>query len=85
MELNFNVMVAIEGSRSLRFGRFKVDQLAFAVNPEQEAAKYGFELYQRIKRETGYRKTELLKVIYNGQNDITELVKNVEKQYLTLD
>jgi hypothetical protein len=62
-----------------------VDEMAFTVDPNGEAAKYGFELYQRIKREKGCRKTELLKVVYNGQNEITELVKNVEKQYLTLD
>ena len=85
MELNFRVMVSIEGARSLRFGRFKVDQLEFSVDPDGVAAEYGLKVYQNIKRETGYRSTQLLNVTYNGQNDITEAVKQKEKEYLTLD
>jgi hypothetical protein len=85
MELNFTVMVAIEGSRSLRFGRYKVDDLEFAIDPEGEAVKYGLQVYQNVKRETGYRNTQLLNVTYNDENDITELVKRKEKEYLTLD
>jgi hypothetical protein len=85
MELNFRVMVAIEGSRSLRFGRFKVDEMKFAVDPEGEAAKYGLKVYQNIKRETGYRSTQLLNVTYNGEHDITEEVKSKEVEYLSLD
>jgi hypothetical protein len=85
MELNFRVMVAIEGARSLRFGRYKVDEFSFAVNPEDEAAKYGLQVYLNIKRETGYRSTQLLNVTYNGEHDITETVKKKESEYLTLD
>jgi hypothetical protein len=78
-------MVNIEGARSLRFGRFKVDDLEFTVNPDDIAANYGLKVYQNLKRETGYRSTQLLNVIYNGEHDITELVKKKEKEYLTLD
>jgi hypothetical protein len=84
MELNFTVMVAIEGSRSIRFGRFKVDDLKFAIDPEREAAKYGLQVYQNILRETGFRKTQLLNVCYNGEHDITEAVKKKKKEYLRL-
>jgi hypothetical protein len=38
MELNFRIKVTFEGTRSLRFGRAKVDELKFAFYPEGEAA-----------------------------------------------
>jgi hypothetical protein len=85
MELNFRVMVAIEGTRSLRFGRAKVDGLKFTVDPEGEAAKYGLQVYKKFKHETGFRSTQLLNVAYNGEHDITELVKKKELEYLTLE
>jgi hypothetical protein len=75
-------MVSIDGSRSLHFGRYKVDDFSFSINPDYEAAKYGLEIYQRVQPETGYRETELLKVIYNGENEITDLVKKKEREYL---
>ena len=84
MELNIRVMVAIEGSRSLHFGRYKVNELNFSLNPHAEAARYGFQVYQRIKHDTSYRTTELLNVTYNGEHDITDLVKKVEKHSLNL-
>jgi hypothetical protein len=77
-------MVAIEGSRSLHFGRYKVNEHKFFINPYAEAARYGFQVYQRIKHDTGYRTTELLNVTYNGEYDITDLVKEVEKRSLKL-
>ncbi|MED1202317.1 hypothetical protein [Heyndrickxia acidicola] len=82
MELNIRVLVVIEGSRSLHFGRFKVNDLTFPLNSHEEAARYGYQVYQRIKYETGYRKTELLNATYNGEHDITDLVKEVERQLL---
>jgi hypothetical protein len=85
MELNFRVMVTIEGTRSLRFGRAKVDELKFAVDPEGEAAAHGLKIYQNIQRETGYRSTQLLNVTYNGEHDITEAVKKKEMEYLAFE
>jgi hypothetical protein len=54
------------------------------IQRERQLA-YGLKIYQNIKRETGYRKTTLLRVIYNGENDITDAVKKKELEYLTLD
>jgi hypothetical protein len=42
LELNFRVIVKINGAKSLHFDRFKVNDLEYAIDPTQEAVKYGF-------------------------------------------
>jgi hypothetical protein len=61
-----------------------VDELEFVLDPDGEATN-GLKVYQNIKRETGYRNTQLLNFTYNRDYDITEAVKNKKSEWLTLD
>lgn len=69
-----NVVIEIHyksNSRALQTGTFPLR----GRKPEQVA----LDFWQQIKKEMSYR-AELEKVVANGDRDITQLVKEIEKQ-----
>ncbi|HWO76538.1 MAG TPA: hypothetical protein VNM69_11685 [Bacillus sp. (in: firmicutes)] len=77
MQILIKIQLSIEGTRSEYAGHFPVNNRKFKKDPDWEAAITAYQQIQKIKYETGYRKTEILKVTYNEDKDITELVKRV--------
>lgn len=79
MHINLDVMMYIAGVRTLNSGNLEVNNLDFKKDPDWTAAVIAYQFIQKIKYETGYRDdTKILKVTYDGKNDITELVKKVK-------
>ena len=77
MQITVSINLNIEGNRMGNTGSFSVDSWKFKKNPDWEAAIIAYKQIEKIKYDTGYRKTEILKVTYNEDHDITELVKRV--------
>lgn len=78
MHINLNVMIYMAGSRSLHSGCFEVNNVDFNKESEWTAAVTAYQFIQKIKYDTGYHDdTKVLKITYNGDIDITELVRKV--------
>lgn len=77
MEITLIVQLNIEGTRSIRGGSFPVIPKEFKDNPDFTAAVIAYQFIQDCKKETGYRDTLIEKVIYNGEKDITEIVRGI--------
>lgn len=58
-------------------GSFGVDPQEFAIEPDKEAARVAYGFLQWIKKTMTVQK--IRKVVYNGENDITQLVIELEK------
>ena len=61
----------------LRKGNFPVNERKFKENPDCAVAKIAFKWINQIKVEGHCSK--IIRVKYNGTNDITELVKDLVK------
>jgi hypothetical protein len=57
-------------------GDFEVDPQEFAIEPDKEAARVAYGFLQWIKKTMTVQK--IRKVVYNGENDITQLVIDIE-------
>lgn len=55
---------------------FGVDELEFKINPNKAALKVAYKWFDNIQKESNYN-IKIKSVIYNGENDITEGLKNV--------
>ncbi|MFE8704145.1 hypothetical protein ACFYKX_26615 [Cytobacillus sp. FJAT-54145] len=69
MRVNIQIHYNIEGSRGLTRGEFNLR--------EQDIPKFAYDWIERIKRETGYRKTIIEKVIVDNDKDIKEEVMKI--------
>jgi hypothetical protein len=71
MTVTIDIHYTASSSRALQSGSFPLR----GKKPEMVA----YDFWRQIKKVMSYR-AELEKVIINGNNDITELVKGLEKQ-----
>ncbi|WP_243299727.1 hypothetical protein [Bacillus litorisediminis] len=76
MEILIRVQLSIDGIGTESVGHFPVKVNDFRKDPDWTVAVIAYQQIQRIKYDTGYRKTEILKVTYD-EKDIMELVKKV--------
>lgn len=65
------------GSKMMKQASFQVNEYKFKLEPDQEAARVAFEWWKQIKHEMSYRAI-LESIIYNGDNDITKLVQQLD-------
>ncbi|WP_237562775.1 hypothetical protein [Bacillus dakarensis] len=77
MKISIEVHLNIEGQRMISQGSFEVNSQSFCADPSFTAAIEAYRLLEKIKNETGHRKTILEKATYNGTNDITKTVKEI--------
>lgn len=77
MKINLNIQLNIEGTKSIRGGSFPVNTQEFKDNPDFTVAVIAYQFIQDCKKETGFRDTVIEKVIYDGDKDITEIVKEI--------
>lgn len=78
MEILITVKLNINDNNTLLSGPFKVNTYSFLENPHQEAGQVAYAWIRKINKETGYQ-AKILSVVYNEENDITEIVKEIEK------
>lgn len=77
-----NIIIRIDytsdlGSKMMKQASFPVNSYKYKQNDNNEAARVAFNWWKVIKHEMSYRAI-LEKVTYNGDNDITELVKQID-------
>lgn len=78
MNITIDVYLYAHGNSFSKGGSFVVLPSDFKKDPDWTAAIVAYEWIQQIKREFGYSDDfEINKVIYNGDNEITENVKSV--------
>lgn len=77
MKINIEVHLNIEGNRMISQGSFEVNNQSFRADPSFTAAVEAYRLIEKIKNETGRRKTIIEKATYNGTIDITQTVKEI--------
>lgn len=70
MRITLKIHLHIGDNRSLRRGEFH-------VRKEDDIPKLAHDWIRRIIFEIGYRKTEIEKVTWNEENDITDKVKEL--------
>ncbi len=71
MKIVLKVQLNIEGNRSTKGGEFNVRR-------EEDIPQLAYDWVKYTKKETGYRKTIIEKVIWDEDNDITELVRQLD-------
>lgn len=77
MEVHIRLHLNIEGTKSRQEGIFSVNTKDFKDNPDMTVGIIAYEWIQRIMHQTGYRETEITRVVYNEEYDITEVVKQI--------
>lgn len=66
-----------EGSIGLRSGNFNIKNSDFKKDPDWYIAIIAYEWIKDQIAEYGGRKTEILRVTWNEENDITDIVKSI--------
>jgi predicted O-methyltransferase YrrM len=77
MKITIRIIYQGYAAKLMQRASFAVNQKAFKVDPDRKAARIAYEWLKEIKREGHVQ--EIVKVIYNNDQDITELVKELEK------
>ncbi|MGE6376625.1 hypothetical protein [Peribacillus muralis] len=78
MKINIKVYLHSKSTKFLQTGSFPVMKSDFKKDPDWTAAIAAYEWIQQIKRSIAASDDfRIDQVIYNGENDITELVKKV--------
>jgi hypothetical protein len=67
----------IEGTRNMRSGYFYVNDDEFKEDEDFTVACVAYEWIQKQKREFGCNDIVVDKVIWNKENDITEIVRQI--------
>ncbi|MGW6301789.1 hypothetical protein [Peribacillus butanolivorans] len=76
MNINIKVHLHSRETNFLQSGSFPVVNSEFKKDPHWAAAIAAYEWIQQIQNEFGSSKDfRIDKVVYNGDNDITELIK----------
>jgi hypothetical protein len=73
MRVVIEVHLNLQGTRLSKGGEFNLKY-------NQSVAEFAYEWIKSIKRETGYRPTIIEKVLVNGDDDITDKVKEIENR-----
>lgn len=79
--MNINIQIhyiSTYDSKMSQRGSFPVNVYQFRQNPNLEAARVAFTWWKLIKKDMSY-KVAIERVTYNAENDITELVKRLDK------
>lgn len=79
--MNVNIQIhytSTYDSKMSQRGSFPVNAYQFRQNPNQEAARVAFIWWKLIKKDMSY-KVAIERATYNAENDITELVKWLDK------
>lgn len=74
MNIKIEVYLIANNSRFMQAGSFTVRTAAYKQDPNKEAARVARDWIKQIKRGMMYP-IEIIKVFYDGKNDITELCK----------
>jgi hypothetical protein len=72
MNITIEVHLNIQGTRLSKGGNFNLKY-------NEDVPIFAYNWINQIKRETGYRPTIIEKVLVNGDNDITLLVKSIDE------
>ncbi|MEH7389668.1 hypothetical protein [Bacillus sp. JJ1474] len=78
MKVIIETHTRVEGTGNMRRGEFFVNDQEFKEDPDFTVGVVAYEWIEQQKRETGFRDTDIEKVIWNEVNDITELVKQIK-------
>ena len=78
MNIIIDVYLYAHGNSFFKGGSFAVLPSYFKKDPDWAVAIVAYEWIQQIKREFGYSNDfKIEKVIYNGDKEVTEIVKKV--------
>lgn len=77
--MNITIRIIYRGyaARIMRRGSFPVDPFEFEVDPHKEASRAAMEFLKMIRKEGHIE--EIIEVVYNDDNDITEKLKELDK------
>jgi len=71
MKLNLAIHLNIDGNRITKRGEFTVWK-------EEDIPKLAHDWVRYTKNETGHRKTEIEKIVWNNEHDITDKVRQLD-------
>lgn len=77
MKVNIEVHLNIEGTGMSSGGPFEVNKKEFEKDADFTASCKAYEFIYDIWRQCGCRDMVIDKVIYDGQNDITEITRQI--------
>ncbi|MFB6804848.1 hypothetical protein ACFCVU_27555 [Peribacillus butanolivorans] len=77
MKIQIEVQLFANGANFLQSGSCSVITTDFREEPEWTAAVSAYEWIQKIKNTVRYPDFQIVRVVYNGENDITDLVRKV--------
>ena len=78
MEIQSEVQLIANSAKLLQSGSCSVITNDFRKEPEWTAAVSAYEWIQKIKNSVHYPNDfQIVSVVYNGENDITDLVRKV--------
>lgn len=77
MKIHLEVHLNIEGNRTLQRASFDVNKKEYENDSEFTAGVVAYQWIEQIKRETGYKETEIELVKLDGTQDITETVRKI--------
>lgn len=80
MRIVIRRIILVRGYPVLSNGEFPVKERAYKEDPDQAAAKIASKWIDQSKREMDV--DGIVKVLYDGEKDITELVKELQKPLL---
>lgn len=86
MEIQLEVHLTSDRGRSRHQGSFPVKISDFKKDPDYTAAVAAIEFIHHIRAQaSGFAQADVEQVIYNGEQDITELVKETDPNAADFD
>lgn len=76
MQIHIRVLFTRYGTKAFRQANFTVNTYRFKQDPNQESARVAYDWIKQLKRESEI--SGLNKVVWNEENDITDLVKHLD-------
>ncbi|WP_433958835.1 hypothetical protein [Cytobacillus horneckiae] len=77
MKVLIEIQLNVEGNRGLRRGEFHIKESEFRKDADWFISIKAYEWIQQQIAEYGGRKTEITKVKWNEEHEITEIVKQI--------
>lgn len=81
MQIHIDIHVRDSGGGMLFFANPNVKMKYFRDDPDKEAARWAYARIYEASMEMGGRSLEIEKVIYNGDHNITDLVKEIQATF----
>lgn len=78
MRINLTIHLEVDGNRIRKEG-------SFTVRKEEDIPGFAYEWVKYTKKETGYRKTIIKKVILDNEHDITDHVRQLDDEHIPED